>query len=139
MLDFLTFISQEWLLVSLLLLFIYAFVWRESKKGGQSVSVHQLTRMVNADEAVLLDIRDAKEFGTGHIAGSLSIPYSKLQTRLSELNAHKDKAIILIDKYGQQTGTAGKELSKAGFRPARLQGGINEWQVNNLPVVRKDS
>lgn len=138
MLDFLTFISQQWLLVSLLLLFIYAFVWRESKKGGTSVSSHQLTRMVNAEEAVLVDIREAKEFKGGHITGSVNIPYSKIQGRLSELEGYKDKTIILIDKYGQQTGAAGRELSKAGFTPARLQGGITDWQASNLPVARKD-
>jgi len=138
MLDFLTFISQQWLLVSLLLLFIYAFVWRESKKGGTSVSSHQLTRMVNADEAVLVDIREAKEFGNGHIAGATNIPYAKIQSSMSELSAHKGKTIILIDKYGQQTGAAGKELTKAGYQPARLQGGMADWQANNLPVVRKN-
>jgi rhodanese-related sulfurtransferase len=138
MLDFLTFISQQWLLVSLLLLFIYAFVWRESKKGGTAVSSHQLTRMVNADEALLVDIRDAKEFSAGHIAGATNIPYAKLQSRISELSAHQDKSIILIDKFGQQTGAAGKELTKAGYQPARLRGGMADWQANNLPVVRKD-
>lgn len=138
MLDFLTFISQQWLLVSLLLLFIYAFVWRESKKGGTSVSSHQLTRMVNAEEAVLVDIRETKEFNTGHISGSINIPYAKLQSRINELSTHKDKTIILIDKYGQQTGAAGRELSKLGYQPARLQGGITDWQANNLPVIRKD-
>lgn len=138
MLDFLTFISQQWLLVSLLLLFIYAFVWRESKKGGTSVSSNQLTRMVNAGEATLVDIREAKEFGSGHIAGAINIPYSKLQSRISELSAHKEKTIILIDKYGQQTGAAGKELTKSGYQPARLQGGMANWQADNLPVVRKD-
>lgn len=138
MLDFLTFISQQWLLVSLLLLFIYAFVWRESKKGGTSVSSHQLTRMVNADEAVLIDIREAKEFNSGHIAGATNIPYAKIQSRINEFGSFKDKTIILIDKYGQQTGAAGRELTKAGYQPARLQGGMADWQANNMPVIRKD-
>ncbi len=136
MLDFLTFVSQEWLLVSLFMLMLYAYIWRESRQGGKRITHHELTRLVNADAALVVDIRDAKEFSAGHIAGSINIPYSKIKDQLRDLESHRDKTIVLVDKYGQQTGAAGRSLAGAAFKPARLQGGLADWQMNNLPVIR---
>lgn len=125
------------MLFSILLLLIYAFVWRESTKGGKTISHHELTRMLNADEAVLLDVRDQKEYSTGHIAGALNIPYAKISEREPELTAYKEKAIVLVDKAGQHAGAAGRNLSKLGYRVNRLSGGMTDWLNEKLPVVKK--
>lgn len=136
-LDFIIFASEQWILLSILLLFIYAFVWRESTKGGKSVSHHELTRMLNADEAVVLDVRDQKEFSAGHIAGALNIPFAKINERESELSGHKDgTAIVLVDKAGQHVGGVGKALTKLGYRVNRLSGGMTAWLNEKLPVVK---
>ena len=132
--DFFIFISEQWLLVSAGLIMLYLLVWRESSKGGKQISHHELTRMVNQDDAVVLDIRDAKDFEQGHIAGSVNIPVGKLEDRSSELD--KDKTIILVCKLGQTAGTACKQLMAQGFSTARLKGGMMDWQSNNLPLVR---
>jgi|TARA_B110000483_G_scaffold242295_2_gene327643 rhodanese-related sulfurtransferase len=130
------FVSEQWILVSLLLLMIYAFVWRESSKGGPSVSYHQLTQAVNADTGIVLDLRDKKDFNAGHIAGSVNIPHSKISDRASELEESRGKQIILVDKFGQHTGAVGKHLMGMGHSPARLKGGMAEWQGSNLPLVK---
>lgn len=135
MADFFLFISEQWLLVGILLLLIYSFVWREGRKGGTTLSQHQATRMVNNDEAVIVDLREAKEFNKGHIPGAINIPFAKLSQHIGELEPHRDKTIILVDKLGQQTGGAGQTLNAAGFTPARLKGGMVEWQNSSLPVA----
>ncbi len=135
MLDFLTFISEQWLLVSLFLALFYIFMWRESRKGGHNLSVHQVTRLVNAGEAIMLDIREAKDFASVHIPGSINLPHTKLKDRIGELEKYRGQQLVVIDKFGQHSGTVGRELSNAGFKPARLRGGITEWQNSNLPVA----
>ena len=125
------------MLVSILLLLIYAFVWRESTKGGKSVSHHELTRMLNADEAVVLDVRDQKEFSAGHIAGAMNIPHAKIGERESELASLKEgKAIVLVDKAGQHAGAVGRTLGKKGYLVNRLRGGMVDWINEKLPVVK---
>lgn len=125
------------MLVSILLLLIYAFVWRESTKGGKSVSHHELTRMLNSDDAVVLDVRDQKEFSLGHIAGAMNIPYAKVGERESELaNLKEGKAIVLVDKAGQHAGAVGRTLSKKGYIVNRLRGGMIDWINEKLPVVK---
>lgn len=135
--DFIQFASEQWVLFSILLLFIYAYVWRESSKGGKTLSHHELTRMLNSDEAVVLDIRDAGDFSSGHIAGAVNIPFGKFKERQAELSDYKEKTIVVVDKLGQQSGSIGRDLSKSGYTVNRLRGGMTDWTSEKLPVVKK--
>jgi rhodanese-related sulfurtransferase len=135
--DFFIFISEQWLLVSLLMILIYAFAFLERSRGGKPISAHEVTRLINGEEAVLVDLRDAKEFNEGHIAGALHIPQSKMASRISELDKYREKIIVLADKMGNQAGAVGKNLTKAGFQVNRLQGGVAEWANQGLPLIKK--
>lgn len=134
--DFFVFISEQWILVSVLMVLIYLFAINERIKSGRPISVHAVTRMLNSDEAVLLDVRDSKEFKAGHIAGAVNIPQSKLQDKMSELERYREKIIIVADKVGQQAGAVGRKLQQQGFKVFRLTGGMMEWQNQSLPVIK---
>jgi len=130
------FVVEQWPLISVLAVLVAAFIWTESQKGGKALSHHEVTRLLNSSSAVLVDVREKKEFGNGHIVNSINIPYAKLNDRASELEKHKDKTLIVVDKLGQHAGAAGKILRDMGFSVSRLQGGITEWIGQNLPVVK---
>lgn len=134
--DFFVFLSEQWLLFSVLAALVAGFVVLEKKRGGAVLSHHQVTRELNSDNAVLLDVRDSKEFSAGHVSGAVNIPFAKLKERLVELDKHKAKTIVVADKMGQQAGAGVKILAEAGFQAARMQGGMADWQAQNLPVVK---
>ena len=134
--DFFVFISEQWILVSIFVLLIYAFAFSERLKGGKPISSHEVTRLMNSDQALLLDIREAKDFNEGHVTHALNIPFAKLDSRLGELEKHRGKLLVVADKLGQQAGAAGKKLRKAGFDVRRLQGGMAEWSSQGLPLVK---
>ena len=52
--------------------------------------------MINRNEAVVLDVRDKKEFDSGHIVDSINIPVSKLGQRVTELDKHKQKPVVVV-------------------------------------------
>ncbi len=133
--DFFVFISEQWMLVSVLLALVYVFMLSEQMKAGKALSTHQVTALINRDEAVLLDVRDAKEFQLSHIAGAMNIPVGALDTRLAELEKHRTKIIVVTDKMGQQASVVGRKLRRLGFKVRRLQGGMGEWLAQRLPVV----
>ncbi len=133
--EFFTFISEQYLLVGVLLVLIYVFIWNEKRRGGKTFSSHQVVRMMNNDEAVLVDVRDLAEYEQGHIANALHLPHGKVQERWEELLPHKEKTVILVDKMGQHAGTVGSFLNTKEFNVGRLGGGMSEWQGQNLPVV----
>jgi rhodanese-related sulfurtransferase len=56
---------------------------------------------------------------------------------MGELESFRDKKLILVCKFGQTAGAAGKQLAAAGFDVAKLKGGMAEWQASSLPLVKK--
>lgn len=134
--DVFNFVSEQWMLVSLLIVLLYAYVWTEKIKGGPTLSIHSATRVINSGEAIVVDLREAKEFKTGHIVDAMNIPHNKLKDQLTQLEAQKSKTLILVDKMGQHAGNAGRLLKAEGFTVNRLEGGISEWQNQNLPLVK---
>ncbi|MBX2857129.1 MAG: rhodanese-like domain-containing protein [Cellvibrionaceae bacterium] len=130
------FISEQWLLITILCASVSALIIVEGQRSGKSLSYHAVTHMLNNNLAILLDVRDAKEFSSGHIVDAINIPYAKLSERCDELKKHAEKTIIIVDKMGQHAGAAGKQLKQNGYQVNRLQGGMSEWTSQNLPVVK---
>lgn len=130
--------TNHWELVLTLIAAMLLLAFTENRKGGEAVSIHDATRMINKEEALVLDIRPKKDFKTGHILDSLNIPYTDLDGRMSELDAYKDKPVIVVCNLGQTATAITKKLAKANFtKVVKLKGGITEWKAEKLPVVKK--
>ncbi len=131
------FISQHYILVSIFAGLLVAFVVNESKRGGAAISSTNLVSLVNRDDALVVDLREVKDYGKGHIAGALNLPYASFDARMSELDAHKGRPVVLVCKMGQHAGAIGRKLKAQGFEDVRrLSGGMAEWAANSLPVVK---
>ncbi|WQG59217.1 rhodanese-like domain-containing protein [Pseudomonas sp. RTB3] len=130
------FATNHYLLAGAFVVLLALLIAYEMSRGGRSLSTSELTSLVNKDEAVVVDIRPAKDFAAGHIVGALNIPQDKLIARLPELEKHKAKTIILVDAQGQHAGTHAREMLKLGFTAAKLSGGIGSWKADNLPLVK---
>ncbi len=131
------FVGNNWWLVGIWGAFIGALLWDNNQRSGQSVSTAQATAMINRENALVVDIRDKKDFSVGHVANAMNIPYANLAKRMNELDIHKQRPIILVCKTGTTVSVAGKMLREKGFNALRLNGGMMEWNAQNLPVVRK--
>ncbi|MDH5736827.1 MAG: rhodanese-like domain-containing protein [Gammaproteobacteria bacterium] len=138
MAQFFEFVSNHLLLVGTFVALLIAFFINESKRGGAAISAQNLVRLFNQGEAVILDIRDEKEFRQGHITGSISIPYGSLDSRVAELDKYKEKTIVIVCKMGQHAGAAGRKLKELGYLDVkRLTGGLAEWSALSMPLVKK--
>ncbi len=136
MTQFLIFVSAQWPLVGTLLALVGLFMWNENRRAGDSISVHQLTYQVNNANALVIDLREPKEFREGHVVDALNIPFAKIADRMAELD--KARPLVLVDKIGQHSAPVGRTLKQAGFQVSRLAGGMSEWSASNLPVVKGD-
>jgi rhodanese-related sulfurtransferase len=135
---FFEFASEQWILIAALLATIGMLIMHEGRKSGPALSPQQAINLINSDEGVFVDLRDAAAFKQGHIVDALHIPMSKLQERSSELASYKDKPVVLVCNMGQQAATAGKQLRAAGFNQVyKMAGGMMEWSNLQLPTVRK--
>lgn len=133
---FIEFIGNHWILSTLWIVLLAALLLYHRNKSGKSLSPQEATLLVNRQNAVLLDVRDKKEFDKGHIAGALNIPLKALPERSGELGKHRESPVIVVDQMGQHAGEAVKMLSRDGFaNVGRMAGGMTEWRSQGLPVV----
>jgi len=131
------FFGNHYVLVSVFVFLLVAFIINEGKQGGAAITPNNLVNLVNREGAVIVDIRDNKEFGNGHIAGAVNVPFSVIETRIGELAPYKEKPLVLVCKMGQHAGSIGRKLRAQGFEDVRrLSGGMAEWGANSLPVVK---
>ena len=98
----------------------------------------EATRLINKEDAVVVDLRQRDDFRKGHIASAINLlPADIKANNLGELEKHKDKPIIVVDGSGMQAQEPAGALNKAGFeRVFVLKDGIAGWSGENLPLVR---
>ena len=133
---FLEFLTQQWILVAALLAVIVMLIMHEARKSGPSLSPQQAINIVNSEDGVFVDLREAAEFKKGHIVNAMNIPFTKLSARLAELEKFKDRPIVLVCKMGQQSSVAGKQLKTENYSKVyKMTGGMMEWTNLQLPTV----
>jgi len=133
---FLEFLTQQWILAAALLAVVAMLLMHETRKSGPSLSPQKAINIVNAEQGVFLDLRDAADYKQGHIVDALHIPSSKLADRIPELEKFRNKPIVLVCKMGQQSGAAGKQLKANNFdKVYKMTGGMMEWSNLQLPTV----
>lgn len=134
---FFEFLMQEWMLAAAWVVMVLLLFYHEARKGGKSVTPQQLSDLINRQDGIVLDIRDSADFRKGHITGSRHILFKDLTSRSHEIDAYKDKPVVVVCKMGQTAGTATKQLKAAGFTQVyKLGGGLSEWTASNLPLVK---
>jgi rhodanese-related sulfurtransferase len=102
------------------------------------VGTQELTFLVNRENALVVDIRDEKEFKAGHIIDSRRLAKEKTASNdFTSLENYQDKPIIVVCNAGISAQGVANQLLKAGFSKVNvLKGGISAWSSAGLPVVK---
>lgn len=139
--DFSTFVTQNYSLFALLgviVIFIIGSEFRQVAAGIKEVSPAEATRLLNHDDAVLVDVRDINEHSQGHIGQDVHVPLAELSGRITELEAYKSRPVIAYCRSGHRSRSACAKLRKQGFATVyNLAGGILAWENAHLPITRK--
>lgn len=110
---------------------------KRATRGFNDLSPADATRMINRQNAVLLDVRSMEEHKNGAIVNSIHIPLESLSTQIKKLEKYKSKPIIAYCQSGQRSSTACAQLRKEGFEQIyHLRGGLLAWQRDSLPLVQ---
>jgi phage shock protein E len=75
---------------------------------------------------VVIDVRTAQEYATGHIGDAINIDYTVIGQEISKANVAKDDTVILYCRTGHRSGIALETLKKLGYSKAENYGGINQ-------------
>lgn len=128
---------ELWLAFFIVLGILIAIELYSKLSGVRQLSHHETTLLINRQDAVVLDIRDANNYAKGHIVGAISIPYEELSAKLDKLAKYKDKPIIIVYSVGQPLPKVGSLLKQNGYTKVNaIKGGIATWQNAGLPLVK---
>lgn len=58
------------------------------------ISVEEAMTARNSGEAVIVDVRSAESYAAGHVAGSISIPLTEIETNPTGVSLDKEQWII---------------------------------------------
>ena len=96
------------------------------------MDVHEAARLLEAGEAVALDVREPSEWRQGRIPGALHCPMTELPARLSLLL--RDRTIVAVCRSGNRSGQVTEALQRQGYRIENLEGGLKAWRRAGLPL-----
>ncbi len=104
----------------------------------EEITVQELKKIQDNKEPVLLiDVREKFEKDLVDIGGSL-IPLGQLSERVSELESHKEKPVIIYCRSGARSAEACRILMSNGFQDVKnLKGGILKWADDIDPSLPK--
>lgn len=135
------FLASHWILtsafVTILLLMVANELWT-TFRGEKRLSPADAVRLINDQNAAVLDVRGPADFKKGHILNALNIPTARLAERVNELAKFKEHPVLCYCALGSSAPQACAKLRELGFATVySLKGGLNAWQGASLPVTTK--
>ncbi|GAB3216610.1 metalloregulator ArsR/SmtB family transcription factor [Mycolicibacterium hippocampi] len=95
----------------------------------------ELVGRLSEDSTVVLDVRPREEYESGHIPGAVSIPVDELARRIDELPGDREIVVYCRGEYCVFAYDAVRLLTDHGRRAIRLNDGMLEWRLADLPVA----
>lgn len=97
-----------------------------------SVTPLDAQKLIAANQAVVVDVREIDEVITGTIQNSINIPMSHMSNNKSSFDNQieklpKNKTVIVFCRSGRRSGIVGSILKKKGFKVLNL-GGYEDWK-----------
>lgn len=96
--------------------------------GYRQVTTEEAVNIMQTEENyVILDVRTAQEFASGHIPGAALLPNETIGTEDIPLLPDKDQLILVYCRSGNRSKQAAEKLAQLGYTNIAEFGGINSW------------
>ncbi len=102
------------------------------------IQTRELAQLIQARQAVPVDIRDAGVFGRYRIPSAINVPADQLVARARELAPIDGRIRILYGRSTEEAKTAANDLNARGSQVGYLAGGFLHWEADGFPVERPD-
>jgi rhodanese-related sulfurtransferase len=106
--------------------------------GVPQISPEELAQRLagpKEQQPVLVDVRGPSEHARASLPGSLLIPLPELEERIDELEALKDRPLVVYCHMGVRSLNAVLFLASQGISAVSLAGGIDRWSTSVDPSV----
>lgn len=100
----------------------------------------QIKENIDDEKAVLVDVREKKEWQEGHIEGAIFLPLSGLRDGVTKDELKplpKDKILYVHCVVGKRAVTAGNVLEKYGYKVRPMKPGYREMVSAGFPKAKE--
>src|SRR5271157_5664674 len=136
----LQFLQQNWLPLLVMIGSGAMWLWltlRPRFSPIREIGAIEATQLINRRDALMLDLREPKEYEGGRVPNALHLPQSQLASRAHELEQLTSRPVIAYCDRGQRSRTAATALTRLGFAEVyTLRGGLRAWSEAGLPVEK---
>jgi rhodanese-related sulfurtransferase len=109
---------------------------RERIQAFAGLSSAQAVRLMNQG-ALVIDLRGKAAYDAGHIGEARNVPAADLESQAESLKKWRDRNVITYCDSGTSGASGARTLLKLGFTKVfNLQGGLNAWVKDNLPLAK---
>jgi rhodanese-related sulfurtransferase len=108
----------------------------------KTITPIELQMLIDQCDVELIDVRPKKDFKTVHALGARSIPLSGLEPHsiLAHRKLDRRAPLYIMSRERALASLAACSLASAGLaEPVVVEGGIEAWEGQCLPVVRNRS
>jgi rhodanese-related sulfurtransferase len=103
----------------------------------REIGALEATQLINRRDALMLDLREPKDYEGGRVPNAVHLPESQLASRGHELGKLTGRPVIAYCDRGQRSRAAAAALTKLGFAEVyTLRGGLRAWSEAGLPVEK---
>ena len=101
----------------------------DSQNAYQQITADQAKDMMDSQsDYLILDVREADEYESGHIPGAVLFPVGSIDRESTEqLIPDKDTLLLVYCRSGNRSKTAALALAELGYTQVYEFGGINDW------------
>jgi rhodanese-related sulfurtransferase len=105
--------------------------------GAKQVIPAELTRLINRENAVVVDVRSKEDYEGKHILNAVNMPNKDFEANQAKLDKYKKQAVVVYCASGTESARVARILSTQGFEQIYcLKGGLPSWQNANLPLTK---
>lgn len=127
--------KSKWM-IALVALSLAVVAPRLMGQDAAEVSVQQANGM-SQQGALLLDVREESEYAALHAPQAKLMPLGDVSSRLKEIDAYKEKPVVVVCRSGRRSAKAVAILKEAGFtQVSNVQGGMIAWEQAGLATIK---
>lgn len=116
--------------------------WRAAKLRVETTTVLDiptLAEQLEKGESILLDVRDANEWESGHVDGSIHFPYWRLRDEVPDEIRNAEKPLAVACASGVRSTLAASFLKRAGVKNVQhvADGGVPDLKSEGVELVKE--
>lgn len=111
-----------------LCLLVLAGCGQQADAAYRQISQEEAKEMMDAGDAVVLDVREQSEYDEGHIPGAVLLPVGSIdEDTAAAVIPEKSATVLVYCRSGNRSKTAAAALAELGYTDVCEFGGINTW------------